>query len=185
MVEKHPSVSTLFLIGYLILKGCNWDLTNLAGKKASDILLAKDFHPEVIELFEKFSVKTLVSANRVSGRQSCMGHTNCTFPPAFQLSCPHKPTFMACPKCFMATFEVAKCGCLDYDISSVTAVSKPVKVTLGGSLVKNEKEEMTNKNLAENQNHATNSGYQGEKRKADRLLHDEGTNCSFPTIFYF
>lgn len=186
MVEKQPSIPALFLIGYLMDKGCTWGLANAAGKKASDILISNGFHQDVNEMFEKFAVKTQISARRASGRKSCMGRADCTTPPVFQLSCPHKPAFRACSKCFVATIEEAKCRCADEDVSSVTA--GPSKLTeesfsMEESFVMIESE--ANNNTTEKRVQGMEAGHSGGKRKADGAPPDEGTFLVFNFFFVF
>ena len=122
MLKEQPFAPSLFLLGFLVDKGCSWNTVNKAGTKASDILLTKGFHQDEIKTFVKFTEKTQISARRASDRMSCMLRADCVLPPAFQLSCPHRPTFRACCQCFLVnlvTFEEAKCRCADEKISSV------------------------------------------------------------------
>jgi len=173
MMEKYPLVPCLFIIGYLIDKGCCWDSTNASGKKTSDILLAKGFNQDVNVLLDKFAVKTQISVRRASGRKSCMGRADCIHPPAFQLSCPHKPTFLACSKCFAVAMEGARCECADEEVGIFPSNSKssnPVEA-LDGLLtkIKEEKEE-TNNNLSVKKNLSVmEARHSGGKRKADTV----------------
>ena len=133
MLKEQPFAPSLFLLGYLVEKGCSWNTANKAGTggtKATDIILTKGFHQDEIKTFVKFSVKTQISARRASDR---MLRSDCVLPPAFQLSRPHRPTFKACSQCFLVnlvTFEDAKYRCPDEKISSVPAATKHVEESL-------------------------------------------------------
>lgn len=107
--------------GYLIEKGFSWNTANSSGLKPADILSNQGDAPEAaVELLDGISAKMQISVRRSSGVTVCMGQDGCVHPPAFQLTCPHKSTYMACSKCFVKCFEVAKCGCDDESISAAT-----------------------------------------------------------------
>lgn len=115
-MEKHPD---LYFIGYLIEKGLDWKVANSYGLKAADCLSNKGYSNDAIEILNGLYIKIQISIRRSSGGTVCMGIDDCIHPPAFQLTCPHTPTYKACSKCFVKYFEAAKCGCPNEGISSV------------------------------------------------------------------
>ena len=60
MVEQNPSFSVLFIIAYLMNKGCSWKKNT--GRRASDTLLTEGFHQEENVIFDKFAVKLPILA---------------------------------------------------------------------------------------------------------------------------
>jgi len=74
---------------------------------------------EAIGILNEMSAKMQISIRRSSGGTGCMGRDDCIHPPAFQLSCPHKPMYKTCSKCFVKCFASTKCGC---DYEEVTSI---------------------------------------------------------------
>ena len=140
-MEKYPA---LYHIGYLIEKGFSWTMTNSSGSKPADYLLNQGYPMEAIDILNELSAKMQISIRRSSGGTGCMGRDDYIHPPAFQLSCPHKPMYKTCSKCFVKCFASAKCGCDDEEVNSIlpTAVSSNANEVIPNSIrVKVEPEE--------------------------------------------
>ena len=117
LTEKEPALS---LVAYLIDKGCQWNVVNKYGEKASDVLLRKgSFSKTSFEILNRFAKKKETIA---TGGLYCMGRFDCFQPPVHQLSCPHKVSFKACFKCFPLCYNKQKCGCVDEDFVSLPGV---------------------------------------------------------------
>lgn len=52
-----------------------------------------------------------------------MGRIGCTQPPIYHLSCPHKPTYKSCLKCFLLTSDEVKCRCPDEDLTQAESAA--------------------------------------------------------------
>lgn len=114
MMMKYP---ILFPILYLIDKGCCWGMANDDIKTASDILKNRSYAKEAIDLIDHFAAK-----KRAIGILGCMGQQgDCEQPPVFKLSCPHRPNFTGCSKCFLSAVD--KCGCADENIVPTVMVN--------------------------------------------------------------
>ncbi len=118
-MEKYPA---LYFFGYLIQKGFDWKVANSSGLTAADYLTNKGYSNDAIGILNGLYLKMQISIRRASGGTVCMGQDDCINPPAVQLTCPHKPTFKTCSKCFAKGFEVAKCGCDEEEVTSVIPV---------------------------------------------------------------
>ncbi len=114
-MKQHP---ILFLVLYLIEKGCCWEASNIGNKTASAILMQKGYQKEVIDVIDQFAGEKKKSSN---GVPLCLGQQEeCKHPHNFTLSCPHKWIYSACTKCFLSTMEKVKCGCPDETIVPLT-----------------------------------------------------------------
>lgn len=91
--------------------------------KPSNYLSNQGYSKETIEILDGLSAKVQLSIRRSSGGTICMGRDDCLHPPAFLLTCPHKPTYRACSKCFVKCFDNAKCGCPEEDIAFISSAS--------------------------------------------------------------
>jgi len=115
-MKKHP---ILFLILYLIEKGCCWEKSNEKGDTASEIFIANGYKKNVVDLIDKFAADKKKTSGRVA--PVCMGQQGkCQQPPNFTLSCPHKGIYTTCTKCFLSTIDKVKCGCPDETIIPIT-----------------------------------------------------------------
>lgn len=121
MDKKNPLIA--FLV-YLIRNGCDWEATNKAGKKASDILREKGYSKELIELLDQTASKC---KKLPVGPNGCMGRNGeCAAVATYRFSCPHKAPIDACPECFPLTFNLLKCGCKDEEMSSIPKADEKV-----------------------------------------------------------
>lgn len=112
-MKKHP---ILYLILYLIEKGCCWEISNDKGVTASGIFMENGYKKNVVDLIDKFSSDKRKKTSR-GVAPVCMGQQDeCKQPPNFTLSCPHKGIYTSCTKCFLSTIEKVKCGCPDETI---------------------------------------------------------------------
>lgn len=135
MLEKYPD---LHYIGYLIEKGFDWKVTNSSGLQAADYLSYNGLQKEAIDILNGLSAKMQISIRRSSGGTFCMGRDDCTDPPTFQLSCPHKSIYKACSKCFVKCFEIAKCGCDDEEVASAIPAHDGITVQKDSTQIKHE-----------------------------------------------
>ena len=91
-------------------------MANSSGLKPADCLLNQGYPTEAIDILNDLS-------RRSSGGSGCIGRydSNKTkiHPPAFELSCPHKPMYKNCSICFLKCFASAKCGCDDKEVASI------------------------------------------------------------------
>jgi len=109
----------LSLISYLMTKGCCLEPANKTGKTAPDVLMSKGFPQNITEILTRFVLKN----QQNNDPSDCMGRSGCALPPAFQLTCPHKPHFKACSDCFPLTYKKQKCGCPEEDFASIPVVN--------------------------------------------------------------
>ena len=110
----------LTLATFLVEKGCNWEATNSAGAKASNILSSKGYpQVEIDGLQAQYDTK--MGRFPYGGAGGCVGQKGeCLQPPAFQLTCPHKPTYKSCSKCILKNvFDNLKDDCEEETVGPI------------------------------------------------------------------
>lgn len=70
---------------------------------------------------------TQLNIRRSIGGVTCMGRIGCTQPPVYHLSCPHRPTYKSCLKCFLLTSDEVKCRCPNEDLNHTESTAIPSK----------------------------------------------------------